>query len=286
VCSVTPTPSSRASGRNCRLSPGSSRPSSSCWLVRTTWLACSPELLSAKLSPPALDLLSFAVQDGAPAAGYTADVASLAAVAAARRDGLVPLEEGALGRTASTERVEGYATAVLTGLDQRRLGNVEEELFRFGRIVEGNDQLELAMTTAQLPAAARVAVARQLLSGRASEETERLAAYAARVGRPRDYPVLLDSLVQIVGREAGRRVADVRAAGEMTGAQQEQLAAALSRLTGRRVEVRVTLQSDLLGGFVATVGDTVVDASLRHRLERAKETLLAPPPEAARRTED
>lgn len=235
------------------------------------------ELLAKKVSAPVLELLSFAVQSG-PQADYLSDVAGTVAAAEAKRDGKVLLDDGPLGRTAAAERVDGYATAVLAPLKERDLANVEDELFRFMRIVEGNDELRTALTTAAQPAPVRQGIVHDLLERRASRATARMAAYAARVGRPRDYPLLLDGLVQRVAQETHRRVADVRAAGEMTGPERARLAAALTRMVGYETEVRVTPQPDLLGGFVASVGDMFVDASLRYRLERARELLVAPVP--------
>jgi F-type H+-transporting ATPase subunit delta len=235
------------------------------------------ELLAKKVSPPTLQLLSFAVQSGA-SADYVVDVAGIAAAAGAKRDGKVRLDEGPLGRSAATARLDGYATAVLGSVKERQLGNIEDELFRFMRIVDGNDDLRVALTTAQLRAQGRQAIVSDLLARRASSEAQRLAAYAALVGRPRDYLLLLDGLVQRVAKEAHRRVADVKSAAEMTEAERSRLAAALTRFVGYPVQVRVTPQPDLLGGFVASVGDLVVDASLRHRLEQAKELLGAPAP--------
>jgi F-type H+-transporting ATPase subunit delta len=235
------------------------------------------ELLAKKVSPPTLQLLSFAVQSGA-GADYVVDVAGIAAAAGAKRDGKVRLDEGPLGRSAATARLDGYATAVLGSVKERQLGNIEDELFRFMRIVDGNDDLRVALTTAQLRAQDRQAIVNDLLARRASSESQRLAAYAALVGRPRDYLLLLDGLVQRVAKEAHRRVADVKSATEMTEAERARLAAALTRFVGYPVQVRVTPQPDLLGGFVASVGDLVVDASLRHRLEQAKELLGAPAP--------
>ena len=110
----------------------------------------------------------------------------------------------------------------------------------------------------------------------------RLAAYAAGIGRPRDYPVLLEGLVQRVAEEADRQVADVRSAVEMTEAQRSRLAAALTRFAGYQVDVRVSTEPGLLGGFVASVGDTVFDASLRRRLEQARSLLFAPSTSARR----
>jgi F-type H+-transporting ATPase subunit delta len=235
------------------------------------------ELLGKRVSTPTLDLLTFAVQSGA-AADFVEDTAGIVVAAAARAEGKVLLDEGPLGRTAAAERLEGYATAVLAAVKERQLGNIEDELFRFVRIVEGNDELRVALTTTELPAAFRQSIVSDLLSRRASAQSARLASYAARIGRPRDYPLLLEGLVERVAKEANRRVADVRSASDMTDAERVRLAGALARLTGYPVEVRVTPQPDLLGGFVAAVGDLVVDASLRHKLEKAKDLLAAPAP--------
>jgi F-type H+-transporting ATPase subunit delta len=233
------------------------------------------ELLSGRVPAAVVALARFAVQEGA-AADYEADLAGIVAAAAARRDGLVALEEWQLGRTAATERLDGYATAVLAGLDHQRLGDVEDDLFRFMRTVEGDDGLRTALTTNELSAPVRQALVSDLLRDRTSPQVARLASYAARWGRPRDYPLLVQGLVERVARETDRRVADVRAAVEMSEDERSRLATALSHFTGSQVEVRVTAQPELLGGFVASVGDMVVDASLRHRLETARELLLAP----------
>lgn len=239
------------------------------------------ELLEGKVRAQVVDLLSFAVQGG-PDADYEADVAGVAAAAVAKRDGMVRLEEGPLGRTAAAARLDGYATAVLARTDRRGLGEVEDELFRFMRIISGNDELLGVLTTSEVPVALREGVVHDLLSRRTSTESERMAVYAARVGRPRDYLVLLEGLLERVASEADRRVADVRSAVELTPSQRDRLAAAISRYTGYQVEVKVTLEPDLLGGFVAYVGDTVLDASIRQRLRQAHEVFLAPPAERAK----
>jgi F-type H+-transporting ATPase subunit delta len=233
------------------------------------------DLLGGKVCEPTLALACFAVQSG-PGANYTADIAALGLAAAAKRDGVPRLDDGPLGRVAAAERLDGYATAVLAGAGQDRLGEVEDELFRFMRTVEGNEALFRALTASELPVSVREKVVSDLLRGRATPESARLASYAARVGRPRDYLVLLAGLVERVAREAARRVADVRSATELTPAQHQRLVAAISRYVGSAVEARVTVEPGLLGGFVAQVGDTVLDASLRQRLRQASELLCLP----------
>jgi F-type H+-transporting ATPase subunit delta len=234
------------------------------------------QLLAHKVSAPVLDLIVFVLQSG-PGEEFEADIVSLASAAAALSRGMVLLDEGPLGRLGAKDRLDGYAAAVLGGVrGERRLGDIEDELFRFMRTVEGNDALRVALTTTEVPASVRGSVVNDLLARRASAETARLATYAAHIGRPRDFPDLLGALVELVAKEANRRVADVRSAVEITGRERDRLASALTNFTGYPVDVRVTPEPQLLGGFVATIGDIVIDASLRHRVELAREALLEP----------
>ena len=56
-------------------------------------------------------------------------------------------------------------------------------------------------------------------------------------------------------------------------AQRGRIAEALSRATGKQVEVKVIVDESVLGGIVATIGDTVIDGTVRHRLDQLKEQI-------------
>ena len=92
---------------------------------------------------------------------------------------MVLLDEGPLGRVGATARLDGYATAVLAAVrGERALGEIEDELFRFVRIVEGNDQLRVALTTGELSSDSRASIIRELLEAHARPDSARMASYA------------------------------------------------------------------------------------------------------------
>ena len=104
----------------------------------------------------------------------------------------------------------------------------------------------------------------------------RLAAYAVRGGRARDIVATLDALVEDAAQARGWRVAQVQAAADAwTTTSSASLSEALARLAGNPVDLQVTVDPTLLGGVVVQVGDLLVDASTRHRLDELKEHLLA-----------
>ena len=63
-------------------------------------------------------------------------------------------------------------------------------------------------------------------------------------------------------------LAEVRSAVPLTDDQQDRLKAALSNATGKQVNLKVVVDPSVLGGIVATVGDTVIDGSVRTRLDQ------------------
>ena len=68
-----------------------------------------------------------------------------------------------------------------------------------------------------------------------------------------------------------REVAEVRSAVDLTDDQRQRLATALTSATGKDVEVKVVVDPTVMGGVVATIGDTVIDGSVRHRLDQLRE---------------
>lgn len=234
------------------------------------------DLFGSRVGAPAMGALNF-VLDADRAPDTVADIEWLAErFDAATRD-MAPVGDVVLGTKAAEERIDGYATAVLqTRQGERALVEVEDELFRFSRTVAGSAELRTALSDRDLPVSVRRGVVHDLLAGKASPAGVALATYVTQVGRPRDFEALLEGLVSRVAAESGRRVADVRSAVEMDDVQQRSLASALGRAVGRDVEVRVTVDPSLVAGFVATIGDTVVDGSARHQLDLLKERLVTP----------
>ncbi len=174
----------------------------------------------------------------------------------------------------TTDRIDAYAHALLEiAQAEDRLGEVEDELFRFARIVEGNDDLRMALSNPGLPADRRAAIVDELLEHRVLAVSRAIAAFIVGAGRGHDLPAIVQRFVELAAQTREHVVADVRSATPLDDAQRERLATALSRATGKRVEVKVAVDPTVLGGLVATIGDTVIDGTVRHRLEQLKEQI-------------
>lgn len=173
-----------------------------------------------------------------------------------------------------SERIEAYAKALLeVARAEGMLGEVEDDLFRFARVFEGNDDLRMALTDPSLPTDRRMAVVEELMGGKALNTSAALAAFVVGIGRAHELPAIVDRFVELAAAERRHEVAEVRSAVPLDEGQRARLAEALSKATGKQVEVKVIVDEKVLGGIVARVGDTVIDGTIRHRLEQLKETI-------------
>ncbi len=173
-----------------------------------------------------------------------------------------------------SERVEAYAAAMFeVALAEGRLAQVEDDLFRFARTLEGSDDLRVALTDPGLPVERRVAVVEELMGGKALSTSAALVGMVVAAGRASELPAVVDAFVARAAAERSREVAEVRSALPLDDGQVERLAVALGRATGKTVEVKVVVDPSVMGGLVARIGDTVIDGTVRHRLNQLKEQL-------------
>ena len=169
------------------------------------------------------------------------------------------------------DRTLAYAEALFgVARAEGTLGEVEDELFRFSQILQGSDELRDALTDPGIPASRRQQIIEDLLGGRASSTTVALVSLVVGTGRARELPTIIRQLVDMSAAEANKEVAEVRSAIALNDDQRKRLAQALGQATGKQVEVKVVVDPSVLGGIVAQVGDTVIDGSVRGRLDQLK----------------
>jgi F-type H+-transporting ATPase subunit delta len=170
------------------------------------------------------------------------------------------------------DRTLAYAEALFgVARAEGTLGEVEDELFRFSQTLQGNDELRETLTNPSIPASRRQQIVEDLLGGRASRTTVALVSMVVGTGRAGELPKIIRQLVEMSAAEANKEIAEVRSAVPLTDDQRERLAKALGDATGKQIEVKVVVDPSVLGGIVAQVGDTVIDGSVRSRLDKLKQ---------------
>ncbi len=172
------------------------------------------------------------------------------------------------------ERIRGYADRLFQEVDRlERIDEIENEVVGVAGVVESSRELRQALGDRSRPVDQRVALVDGLLRDKVQTVTARLVSYVLRAGHVRDLVGALEWVAGLAAEERGRRIAEVRSAVELDEAEYRRLADALSRSAGRPVELRVRVDPSLMGGMSVSIGDTVIDGSVRHRLDKLREAL-------------
>ncbi|MGW4976151.1 F0F1 ATP synthase subunit delta [Streptomyces mirabilis] len=154
------------------------------------------------------------------------------------------------------------------------LDDVEDELFRFGRIVASNTELRAALTDRTASKAAKSELLHSLLGGRANPTTERLVTRLVAAPRGRSLEAGLESLSKLAAERRNRMVAVVTSAVPLSDGQKQRLGAALAKLYGRPMHLNLDVDPEVVGGIRVQVGDEIIDGAVADRLEDARRRIV------------
>lgn len=153
------------------------------------------------------------------------------------------------------------------------LERVEEEMFRFGRVLARERRVRDALTDRLATPDARAGVVERLLVGQVHPVTLQLVTRAARTPRGRTMMTSLTDLGRLAAHRRERLLATVTAAVRPSEAQVARLAALLTAVYGRPVQVNVAVDPEVVGGMRVAVGDEIVDATVLSRLDEVRRRL-------------
>lgn len=222
------------------------------------------DLFSGKVRDVTLQVATYAASN-VPAQEVPHSLAELAfAARSLSQNGEFPL--AGLGLLASRQRVAGYADALLDDVDAQNFDEIEDELFRWARTIEGNLELRRLLLDRDADLSSRLGTVDALLGGKVDSVTLALARFAIAGGRARDVVGTLDYLVDYVAHARNWRVARVHTARPLDEQSRADLVASLTSLTGKSVELQIAESPELLGGVLVEIGDLRLDATTRARL--------------------
>lgn len=154
---------------------------------------------------------------------------------------------------------------------ENQADEVAEQLFRFGRVLDGQPQLNILLSDTSKPAAERVSLLRGVLgrAGGANATTSALLAQSVELLDDRRADEAVTQLAQLAIARRGEVVAEVTAAADLSDGQRARLTDILARIYHHPVSVQLTVDPTVLGGLSVAVGDEVIDGTLSARLAAA-----------------
>jgi F-type H+-transporting ATPase subunit delta len=170
-------------------------------------------------------------------------------------------------------RSDHYATALFEiAKGEGSLETVEDELFKVARTIEGSEDLRTTLSDPNIPLERRIGIVQDVFRS-AHPTTLALLSFVVSTGRTRDLTAIIDALVQRAAEEREEAVAEVRTAIDLDEDTKRRLAEAIGKKTGKKVSLMVIVDPSVIGGVTVQIGDTVIDGTIRTRLNQLREAL-------------
>jgi F-type H+-transporting ATPase subunit delta len=141
-------------------------------------------------------------------------------------------------------------------------------------VVAHGDVLDVLRNPAR-PLKQRTDLLDALIASRIPEPVLKLVGLLVQRGRIDRLADVTAEYRRMLNEQRGVVEAVATSAMPLTDAETAALQKKVAGLTGRTVDLRVEVDEALIGGITVRVGDTLYDASVRGRLERLRERLVA-----------
>jgi F-type H+-transporting ATPase subunit delta len=174
--------------------------------------------------------------------------------------------------------VSRYAIAFADVVTAAKLDTaaIDTQLSDFLATWEGSQELREFFENPAIPAVQKVEILDKLNAKlKLQKELRNLIAVLISNDRIAQVSDVADAYRRLLQEQIGIRPAEIVTARELDSKEREDLVTELAKLAGSKIQASFTLDKSILGGTVVRIGSTVYDGSVRGRLERLKEALIA-----------
>jgi F-type H+-transporting ATPase subunit delta len=150
---------------------------------------------------------------------------------------------------------------------------VNEALTDFAVAVEQTPELREVLRNPQLESSAKASILADL-AGDDEPLFKNFLLLIAEKGRAGELEDIAHEFERLMAREERRLTVELTTARELTDEEAQAIVAQIEQAAGRTVEATRSVDPKLVGGIVLQAGSYRVDASVRGRLERLRQTLV------------
>jgi len=164
-----------------------------------------------------------------------------------------------------------YAKALLqSALELDKLGKVKNDIRFIYETVEDSNDLRVFLKSPIIKSEDKLKALSSIFGKHISKETMDLLRLLSEKRRENLLKDICTGFLQLYNEHQGIIQVDVVSAFELDTKQKKVLEDELVEKTGKKVEMDVTVNSNLIGGLVVKIGDTVIDGSVKHKIRMLK----------------
>lgn len=168
-----------------------------------------------------------------------------------------------------------YASSLLeTSISNNSLEAVSKDMTLVHSALSASDELERALKSPVIKSESKLAVLKEIFEDKVSDETIRFFEFLIGKDRENLLAEIAEQFLSMKDEHLGIVNVVVATAFEIDDEQKEKLRAKFENHLNKKVKINFRLDKNVLGGFIAKVGDTVYDASIMHQLEMLKKKFI------------
>ena len=171
-----------------------------------------------------------------------------------------------------TTSVKRYAQAVFEiALESNKLKEWQSDLGKIAQLVQDAEFTALAENP-KLPFELKAKLAQERL-GKINSMALNLVYLLMAKGKLKSARQLADEYERLLNDHYGIKSAEVTTAIAIDGTERERLSHHLETIVGNKISIKTQIDPDILGGFIARIDDSLIDGSIRNKLEMLKKSL-------------
>ncbi|HKI78925.1 MAG TPA: ATP synthase F1 subunit delta [Ignavibacteriaceae bacterium] len=164
-----------------------------------------------------------------------------------------------------------YANSLLeSSLEKRNIETISKDMDLVYSAIKGNSELARALASPIVKPGVKSSILEEIFKSKVSKETMEFLNFIVEKGREDLLASIVQKFLELMDKHNGIVNVNVRSAVELAKDQREKLKQNFEKILNKKVRLNFIIDQDVVGGFVAKVGDTVYDASLKHQLEILK----------------
>ncbi|HYA90489.1 MAG TPA: F0F1 ATP synthase subunit delta [Thermodesulfobacteriota bacterium] len=176
---------------------------------------------------------------------------------------------------ASDLLVKSYAEALFqVARAEETLDRVEEELTRLNKSLDSNSELREFLSNPKISSEGKKSGLSQIFGGKISPITLHWMDMVVDQGRQRRLPMIIEAFFTLAQEAREKVTAEVITSIPLSEDLAKRLEQELSKVTKKRVFLKLMVDDSILGGVIVKVEDKVIDGSVKHRLEEIKNEMV------------
>lgn len=172
---------------------------------------------------------------------------------------------------------ERYAGALVdVALTNGQADQVKRELAEFAGLIRESPDLHSFLANPSIARGAKHAAIEAIVTRMGASRTLRNYLFVIVDHRHAGMLVEIEqAFSRLLDARMGIMQAQVTSAAQLSDKERAELTAALTKLTGDKIEAQYTTDAALIGGAVVRIGSTIYDGSVRTQLERMRARMIS-----------